>query len=259
MPGKFDSYQEGGKDKDGDNIYSVIAKDDKFVVYFTTETMLAVDGDADGDNMPTPWELEVAKEYDRVMGRMKRTVPRSQIHDVLRDLGCCWFTAVHSDGVDATTRDFFGALSAQLDQRAREYSRVAYIVGSSLVAIPFAVVAALAVIYRVPAYDFCFAIGGGVLGAIISVMRRSDRLKVDRYAHRYFICFQGATRSVLGIIFGLLLIACIKGGFVFHLADGNHWALLILGAVAGHSETFIPEIMSGIESSRGAPPVQTEV
>jgi hypothetical protein len=162
------------------------------------------------------------------------------------------FNALSAGGSDSKLSDYFSSVEDQLRQRATEYSRMAYVGGGTIPGSLLLIVSFIAILYGQLSFTgirlFFIGFFGGAVGAIISVLIRSDTLRVDPYAHRYFVAFQGLTRILLGVLFGFLLIAAVKGRLVGDAFAGNNYALFILSAVSGYSEKFIPELMSKIET-----------
>jgi hypothetical protein len=251
--GKFDGYREGGKDAAGEEIEAIVGISEHLAVYLVPEYAIKIDSDRAG--APTEWESRVHRRYECLLTRIGRVIPRKKSRPLLGALASSLFNALSVAGEGQRLDDFFGGVADDVKQRAREYSRTWYLVGCVAAMAPLAAFAYTAYCSNFTAAainPLFFGLAGGALGAVLSVLRRSSRLRVDEYAHRYFQGLQGAVRVLLGVVFGLLLVIGIKAGFVFTVFAENPYAVFLLAAVAGHSENLVPELMARWEAQGDA-------
>ncbi|MEL4294461.1 hypothetical protein [Shewanella xiamenensis] len=90
----------------------------------------------------------------------------------------------------------------------------------------------------------------GSMGALLSVMTRSDRLVIDANAGEFLHHLEGYSRIVAGLIGGFLVALAVKakifsGGVTF---SGNELALMLLFCtIAGASERLVPSLIMRVD------------
>ncbi|MEO3725796.1 hypothetical protein ABHN98_14720 [Pseudomonas syringae] len=98
---------------------------------------------------------------------------------------------------------------------------------------------------------FLVGAGGGLLGALISVLQRSKDIKVVPFESLQHIVLQGFVRIGLGCCFGVIAVLACKAGVLFELLSADVKKLLLLAIVAGVSERLIPDFIEKISDDGG--------
>jgi len=93
--------------------------------------------------------------------------------------------------------------------------------------------------------------GGGLLGALISVLQRSKEIKVVPFESLHLIVLQGVVRIGLGSCFGVVSVLACKAGIFFDLLGADNKKLLLLAIAAGVSERLIPDFIEKISDEKG--------
>lgn len=93
---------------------------------------------------------------------------------------------------------------------------------------------------------FCIGLGGGLLGALMSVLQRSRDIKVGQFESTSLIVLQGLIRVGLGCCFGVVAIVASKSGIFFEFLSGDNKKLFFLAMAAGVSERLIPDIFDRV-------------
>lgn len=91
----------------------------------------------------------------------------------------------------------------------------------------------------------------GGLGALLSVILRMGKSKLDFNASRKLHYLEGSSRVVAGMISALIIAICIKTGIllpIFAKIDSTHLAMVLGGIVAGASERFAPSIINQLDT-----------
>lgn len=91
----------------------------------------------------------------------------------------------------------------------------------------------------------------GILGATISMIQRSQDLKIDPLASKFHKTFHGVMRVMLGLLFGAVVVVIARSEFAFGLALKNPYALFFLALVGGFSERLVPTVISRTASEQG--------
>lgn len=90
----------------------------------------------------------------------------------------------------------------------------------------------------------------GVVGAIISVISRGNKINLDANAGKTIHATEGAARIIVGIAGALLVSLAYKGGILFSGVRflGSPFAILLtLGIAAGASERLVPNLIAKVE------------
>ena len=79
------------------------------------------------------------------------------------------------------------------------------------------------------------------------MLQRAAKLRVGLFEPPHYLAFQGATRTLLGAVFGAFVFASVTAGFLLSLALNDPWAMMALSFIGGVSERFVPELLKDIE------------
>lgn len=83
----------------------------------------------------------------------------------------------------------------------------------------------------------------GVLGSLISIIPRNDKISTDFLAPVSNFVLQGLTRLFMGCLSGVTIVIIIKSKFITGIQFDNIYAICICAIVSGFSERFIPDIL----------------
>lgn len=91
---------------------------------------------------------------------------------------------------------------------------------------------------------------GGVIGGFISVSYRLKNLTFEKEVDNFYFFIYGTERLVISILASIVLFMSIKSNFVFGALGSSTnatYGYILLGVVAGFSETLIPNLMEKME------------
>lgn len=91
--------------------------------------------------------------------------------------------------------------------------------------------------------DIALGSFAGVVGALVSILQRSNSLKPEPFSSVGLFAFEGVTRSILGVIFGALVVIATKANIALGLAGDSTFAIFILAFMAGINERFVPDLL----------------
>ena len=160
-----------------------------------------------------------------------------------------------------TARQTLADAGTYIRMRGEEMSRRWYLSSSALVAAAFATVGCilwlardLAIALLAPRpFWIVLAAAAGAVGALLSVIWRSGKLKFDATAGKSLHYLEGASRIGAGAISGILAGLAVKSGIILGtLAEGNdrvNLIMLIAAMAAGWGERLAPSIISTFEST----------
>jgi hypothetical protein len=149
-----------------------------------------------------------------------------------------------------------------LTERSRERARMWYL-SASVVATAIMIVGGLflwanrqvvAVGLKLgdSAIDVMVGAAAGSLGALISILQRSDELETDVSAGPSVHYFEGAVRILIGVTAGLIFALAIKSNILLGAVNKSEQALtilLVISIIAGASERLLPNLIKQIEGT----------
>lgn len=91
---------------------------------------------------------------------------------------------------------------------------------------------------------------GGVLGALLSTVSRSNSIEVSEQNPDHIILLQGALRVLVGGAFAVVGFACVEANLALGMFKGELYSLLVLGVVCGFSERLVPDLIGGLSSAK---------
>jgi hypothetical protein len=146
--------------------------------------------------------------------------------------------------------------------RSQERARVWYLSASLVATLPVIIFGFFLWKYRLGiASYFGFGEGAihvllgatmGALGALISVLLRSDKLEIDVSAGPPVHYFEGAVRILLGMTAGLLFSLAVKSDVLLSAINRSEKALtilLVIALIAGASERLLPSLIKQLEGT----------
>jgi hypothetical protein len=83
----------------------------------------------------------------------------------------------------------------------------------------------------------------GVAGAWVSVVQRAWKLKVRPFERPQYLAFQGATRIVLGAVFGGFVVIALRAGLLLTILKDTSWGVAVASFIGGASERIVPELL----------------
>jgi hypothetical protein len=146
--------------------------------------------------------------------------------------------------------------------RSREHAKIWYLSASLLTTLPV-LLSSLFLWKNRQGIAAYFGVGEGAvhvllgaamgsLGALISVLLRSDKLKIDVSAGRTVHYFEGALRILLGMMAGLLFVFAVKADVLLSIINTSGRAiviLLVIAIIAGASERLLPNLIKQLEGT----------
>ena len=163
----------------------------------------------------------------------------------------------------SAAQKMLGVARSYIQARVEEKSRDWYLSASFLAFVPFLLMGFIVWTFR----DFWRSVLGqdaiwlilaavaGSLGALLSVIARTGRLKFDCSAGRRLHFLEGASRIVAGAISGLLVALAIRSEIVFAaLAQGSklHWMMMLGALIGGAGERLATSIISKFDSTHAS-------
>jgi hypothetical protein len=158
-------------------------------------------------------------------------------------------------------RKMLVAAAQYVRDRSEETSRWWYLWASFVMAIPFALLGFAIWLWRQQAIVFLGSQGmwlvlasvAGALGALLSVITRSGKLKLDSAAGKWLHYLEGGSRIWAGALSGFLVSLAVRYEIIFApFARGEKMpgAMLIAAFVAGAGERLASSIISKFESTQ---------
>lgn len=107
----------------------------------------------------------------------------------------------------------------------------------------------LSYVYKFTSSKMLFAMFMGIIGSYISLWMRCRRLGVLSYGTKGAIQRETCCRMLVGAIFAIVAVLCVKSGLLFTGWATDPITMGIVGLVAGFSERLIPNLIEKIVKS----------
>ncbi len=187
--------------------------------------------------------------YDRLHARVLSCIPAGKKRTALIDeMALALFLGL-SEADETKAARYFDDVAARVTHEAQVEARLTYLAAGSIAAGAIVGVA-LAVGYftSTDARAVVAGAAAGAVGAWASILSRVAQLELGRLETPANLKFQGITRILLGMIFGIVAIVAMKSGQVFPAVSTNAWFTTLVTFIGGWSERLVPEIMSKVEA-----------
>jgi hypothetical protein len=197
-----------------------------------------------------PPVLKIIARFDTLMAEIASGVPETYRLKAHVQLGKALFSAVDSGDVEGM-ESHFGPVALFIKSKALPPARLCYLGGSTAAAVVlaslFGVLAQFAAFGDKPHTLVIIGGIGGVVGGFISVLQRSTSIDVDYNWDRIYLLVQGAARILLGMLFGMFAVMASEANLLLGFMKDSLPSLIVLAAIAGVSERFVPEIIKRLE------------
>ncbi|MBD9631402.1 hypothetical protein [Pseudomonas sp. PDM19] len=195
---------------------------------------------------------ESINQYTKIKSLAEAMLPKEHKQVFNLRLGAILATSFR-ERPGANAPILFKPLEDLIHRLAENKLRIHYIFTTTLTAATFVSISFFAYILTIfPNFLHASlaAVCGGFLGTFVSVLERSNGIRISEYESPNLIILQGSLRVFLGGIFGFIAYATAVTGFAFTIFSDTTAKLLLLGIVAGFSERLIPDLIQGISTER---------
>lgn len=251
-------YRAGDIDPaSGKKIVNIIACEPAFIVY--------LDEDYRIEWSVTEKYETYSKLYGEVLNKVAQLEGISEVFDMAKKqkreyrllLGAAIGRMLEKEKSEVI-RQALQTADTYLKDRITETARIWYLSASLLVTLSLLLFVLLTWIFQdifISRFGWLtleaiLAIWMGALGALISVVSRSNKLSVNVSAGRTIHYVEGATRIVFGMLGALLVILAVKGDLLLGViasSPNSFFALLAVCLAAGASERIAPSIIKQVE------------
>lgn len=239
-------YRPGEKDIHGLDIVGIYGARADFAVYSTEQTGIRWQHDNLNDGL-----RDVIHEFHRLLSTWS-VIASSKVDRRRFDslLGASMVAAFKSDAKEPA-KSYFAIADRYIETRIREKVRFNFSLASLGVAIILSSLLGGLFFYLKSCCEsalweeLCLAGLGGVIGAAISVLRRSSDLSLETFVSAKSLRLQGAFRVLLGLLFGIVAFTANKSNIAFGLVE-NVYAVFLLTLAAGFSEQLVPDLIERV-------------
>jgi hypothetical protein len=188
-----------------------------------------------------------------LLSQVHRWVPKELRHSLYSEMAFIWKRCLDQYYIPPGL-DIFDGMAKHLQSHAVTRARYLYTVSATVATILVAIIA-LVSIFSIPhTYPMLIlamkGAASGSMGALLSVLMRSSQSQVDPHGFEMGYIIKGASRVIMGIIFGGFAVCAIVGGVLFSFAKDNSELIVVMALASGFCERAIPEAIHGIASVR---------
>jgi hypothetical protein len=195
----------------------------------------------------TPVQSRVVQRQNRLYARAKTCLSGVKKKRIIDELGQALFLGL-CDSDEARALGYFEDVDGELAQEAQLEARYGYVIWGSIGTV-VALVAGTGVANITAGTASALGVGlaAGSVGAWASMLQRASKLKLEPFETPEHLAFQGITRILIGVVFGMVALAAMKANLLFGAFRGE-WIIAVVTFAAGYSERIIPELISRIEA-----------
>ena len=243
-------YNKGDKTEGGWTLVSELGCGPWFIVFRCEDGTIR--WEIDDDYEPEHFR-ETLAVFDELHSKVLSCIPlRRNQKKIEVTLGRALFNGMVAPSA-GEGRSAFDEARARIEHEVTIYSRLNYVIASTLIAVASSLFVMLAFVFEVRESILVLLLGAaaGALGALLSILLRSTDVVVAPYATPLRQLFQGACRALFGSICGVVLVFLVKANLVLGQCADSRFALGAFSVVAGFSERFLPNLLAGLEKSGG--------
>ena len=239
----------GGKCAAGHEIAGILGQSSRATVYTTVDNHLRWQiHENEGD--PLDYQHGALNHFNTLLTRNKQFATGGRKQENFTALGKALFSALNLPEAELEQEriGYFTDVEALINDASAHRAKMNYI-GTAIVTAPVLMIALFLVFVLVlPEYEAHFiGLIFGALGACVSILHRSPKMKVDSGNHSSAIRMESSLRVILGSIFGFLFVIACQANLVVGVLSENNPALMIFSAVAGFSERLVPDLLRKLE------------
>jgi hypothetical protein len=239
-------YKVGDTHSSGEKIASIFGHSIDVIVFADEKGVVQWETNAD---LLTPTQSLVHQLYDRQHARVVTCISGlTKRKQLTNELAQALFLGLSAPDEAAAIKHFESVIG-RIAYEAQIEARFTYLLtGSGFAGAILGI--GLLVGYFAPLEVRNVIVGAvaGSVGAWASILARASQLELGPFETPANLRFQGFTRILLGMVFGLIAIVGMKTGQLFPSGIENVWITTLTTFVSGWSERLIPEIISKFEA-----------
>jgi hypothetical protein len=234
----FSQYEVGSAGDNGHPIIAIISRTDSYVIYKTDDGKIGFDA--------TPAFLKDKKDliekYDDLSIQATYSLPPKHRNFVYDRLGFALANSFVLD--DKRSEKPFSVVEKCIEDISDDYFQFYYVIASGSILLIFLLSFISAYYFDAKMVnEFTRSAFMGALGAFLSVLTRSRKLKSNGFVSLRYSVMQGILRTIIGGSFGALSFILMKANFVLGTFGDNMYHVLLVAVFAGFNERYVPEAM----------------
>jgi hypothetical protein len=253
-------------DNNGCKITKIFSRGDEYVIY-------EIAGVSEAESFRVLIDTEIESDPKGLIGRFEdikedlvnfRSILFKGVHDksIKHQAANAISTALRGD--IPKSKQMFASMSERVTKEYKliQKGRILYLSGAFALAVLFVIFAVVFYIYRgsewvkdIPEIKYmAYASAFSGFGGILSVCTNIQKIEFERDSAQYTFQIYGFQRVLIPSLCGALAYALIKGDLIFSFilkTDNPTLGIMVVCAVAGFSETLIPNALKKIESQEG--------
>lgn len=240
------NYKVGDTHSSGEKIASIFGHSIDVIVFADEKGVVQWETNAD---LLTPTQSLVHQLYDRQQARVVTCIAGvTKRKQLINELAQALFLGL-SAPEEATALKHFDSVIGRIAYEAQIEARFTYILtGSQCAGVIFSLGLISGYFAPIAARNLIVGAVAGSVGAWASILARASQLELGPFETPSNLKFQGFTRILLGMVFGLIAVVGMKTGQLFPSGIENVWITTLTTFVSGWSERLIPELISKFEA-----------
>jgi hypothetical protein len=250
-------YKVGDKTTAGETIEFIYGHSEQVIV--SRDSRNRIQWETAADSL-TRTESLVHQLFDRLHARATSCLPEGKKRTQLVDeLAQALFLGL-SEPDEQKALAYFDNVAGRIAQEAQIEARFTYLVAGSISAAAVLAVGLILAWFLSGADARAVILGAtaGAIGAWASILSRASALELGPFETPSNLKFQGVTRILLGMIFGVVATVAMKSGELFPSGAGSLWTMALITFASGWSERLVPEVIKKVESRAASGTGSTE-
>lgn len=236
-------YAIGETTEGGAKITGILGASEEFIVYLISPSKLHWEK---SDSFSASHFSRKLAVFNVLNARIEASIAFNKPKSKLKySLGQAFYAAVMDKNSDWEAH--FHSVAEQIDADCGVYCRGYYVVSVCIAVLMVVVATEMISLRELSTNDahFVSAVAAGAIGAMLSSLTRIRAMHIPNFSTANRQALHAFIRILFGATAGFVLVVLIKGELVFPDEKDKAFSLFALSVIAGFSERFLPNLLSG--------------
>lgn len=243
VPIEIKDYSVGCTTHNGLKIEHIFGKSEILIVFLCDNKRVHWEFDGDDDDGIFS---NATAEYEALRSSLPMELLESSKNSLINHLASSLYVAINTGDVEQAFCAVKKRIAALLTPNQAKLRLILYCLLSACVL----GVGLLALFNFIDWYHKLVfaAAGGGLIGAVFSLMQRNREVKIPQDNGDFYIFLQAFFVCVLGGIAGGMIYIIANSTVINMISNNNIYDLLLFSIFAGFSERMVPDLFNGISN-----------
>ena len=245
----YQKYKNGDISPFGNKIKFIYGRTENIMVYLTEHNSIS----SSYHSLKID-DTKIILKLRKLENQISSELPEELIDSLLRHLGTVTFAALCANNEDEAIACFKDIESKIKSAKTPEESKVYFLSWSIIYTIVIAVIN-IAIYYLIGQWklgnvNYLLCGIAGSFGSCLSIIIRSDKLKLHLLSRNSYIHLQILIKLFVGLFSGIIIFLGSNANLIVGLISSNIYLLIIASIASGFSERIVPEFLEKIDTSK---------